>query len=478
MKQRTLFDELQLAIKGDGKIENQSSNPLVVRAEGDISQITESVEELERLINTHVPEIQHELVTTEFRLNQFLEKVIKNKVVAIDTETNPVTRTPNGRLDPIAGFSAYTPGESAIYVPIDHDFFEGNIDARYFFRHIHGQGEKVAILMHNSNYDVPVIESYAQVRLRMQVDTLIAGRVLNENERQDTIPGSGYSLDYLWNRYVMGGKWSMNGSYTSLFNSRKFGSLNPELVYKYASMDAVMTYQLAQFQMKYLSTNSPELKKQPDLKSVSEYFWSVEMPVLRIAQEMSSRGINYDLERNVEVQRIYEDRLRNLRAELLPMIDDLLEQNKHRIPRTNWAQLDSPVNINSTTQIAVVLYDALGMELNDSLKKQQEVKARKSKSKNPVNYRFTGSEAISYFKEAYPEHSDFLGLFSTYKEEEKIYNTFIVKYREHVNKYTGKIHTEWNTLGADTGRMSSKSPNLYCMEVIKFIKLLGHLARS
>lgn len=459
MKQRTLFGDLMVAISGDGDIKRTSSNPFAVRAEGDISEIENAVAELEMQLQEKLPEIEHELVTSENRLKELFEHMKKVKVVAIDTETNVAGREPDARYDEIAGFSAYSPTGVAYYVPINHHFYEHNMDARWFFRELEKLGDEVAIIMHNSNYDVPVIENYAQARLRVQVDTMIASRVLNENERQPHIPGSGHGLKYLWNTYCMNGEWE-ESSYEDLFSSRKYGSFRPETVYKYASLDAVMTYQLGAFQMKYLSTQSPFLKKYPDMQSVAKYFWEIEMPVLRITQEMTVNGINYDMEMNKRLQVKYENRLRELTERLNKAIDKMLEENKDHVPEASLAKLGNPVNVNSSEQLAILLYDVLQMELNDALKRGQEVKHRKNRRTGPVNYRFTGEEALKYFEEAYPEHEEFMSALMEYREVNKIYTTFIIRYREYIDPRTNKIHAEWNTTGADTGRMSCRNPNL------------------
>lgn len=469
MKQTTLFG----GVFGDLEVELGTNDNLLLsgvreqinpNVRSTTNDIEENTRETFQIIKSLVPELEHELITTTERLDEYLESIKKTRVYAIDTETDGL----NPRTDKIAGISLYTPGESAVYIPINHHFYENNVDAREFVRKL-SRLKNVRVIMHNSKFDSRVLHNYAQVWLMADIDTMIAAHVLNENEPK--------GLKALYNKYCVNGRY-VEATYGSLFSGRKFNTMHPEQVYIYATFDPYMTFELAKFQMKYLKKGTPE-NKQYGLEGVSHVFTHIEMPVVHIATFMEERGIGFDYELNLELQKKYEKQIKETHEYITNELDKILKEKGHLIPAEERARLPQTINIDSGDQLTIILYSALGFKQSPNIEKAViQRKKKTNKAGGKIDPRSVGVESLEYFAEAYPEYKDLMEAILDYRASTKIYSTYITGLRKEVDPYSKRIHGGWNTVGTHTGRMSSSKPNLYKMEVIKFIKLLEHLARS
>ena len=100
-------------------------------------------------------------------------------------------------------------------------------------------------------------------------------------------------------------------------------------------------------------------------------------------------------------------------------------------------QLENPPQLNSPTQLAILLYDILGTTAQDK--------------KAP---RGTGEEILQKIK------LPICDLILEKRGLEKLIGTYIDKIPECVNSKDNRLHAHFNQLGADTGRFSSSNPNL------------------
>lgn len=438
-----MFGGLSLGLANSGKIKTDVGQLTPTMSVG-VEEVYDSAKDTFRHVNELLPKVQHDMIKSQKELEEYVKAIKSSGVYAIDTEVDGL----NPRVDRIAGISIYTPGQNPAYIPINHSFYEENLDARHFVRAL--AELDVFVIMHNSAYDRRVLYNYAQVWIPCSLDTMAGAHALNENEPK--------GLKYQWNKYCMDNLYEEK-TYSDLFENRKFSTFDPERVLVYATLDAYMTYQLGQFQMQYLNIKQ-DLCKQLNLESVAHAFWNIEMPVLDVATRMEERGINFDLELNKKLQVKYEKSMRDVEERIHGYLDKLLPVIKDRIPPAKFHALGNPVNIASGDQIATIIYDGMGLELSEALKKSAEVTAKKSKRKGGPNYRMTGREAIEYFMEEYPTYKEFFKNLLEHRGISKIYGTYIIGLRKEIDPYSKRIHGRWNTLGTDTGRMSSRSPNL------------------
>ena len=128
-------------------------------------------------------------------LHNYIDKAIAKGFIAIDTETN-------NSLDPVTcklmGPCLYVSGEKQAYIPINHinndtgELLENQLteeQCRIEFQRL--LDNNVYIIMHNGKFDYEVIKCTCDIELPPNWDTMVAARLLNENE-----PAALKHLDY------------------------------------------------------------------------------------------------------------------------------------------------------------------------------------------------------------------------------------------------------------------------------------------
>ena len=126
-------------------------------------------------------------IRDEDELGANIDKCIKNKICSIDTETtslDPLTTT-------IAGFSIFTPGEKAAYIPINHRNYitftklKNQLSEQFCAEQLQRlRDNDVKLIFFNAKFDIRVIKHTLGVKLNAYFDSYIAAKLLNENEEE------------------------------------------------------------------------------------------------------------------------------------------------------------------------------------------------------------------------------------------------------------------------------------------------------
>lgn len=220
-----------------------------------------SLAERLQIINTNVLQIlgkqrANTLVIRDITtLHNYIDKAIAFGEIAIDTETN-------NSLDPITcklmGPCLYVPGEKAAYIPINHinndtgELLERQLteeQCRVEFQRL--IDNNVKIIMHNGKFDYQVIKCTCGIVLPIYWDTMVAARLLNENER------AGLKQQYIEKIDPSQEKYSID----HLFENVQYAQVDPEIFALYASHDAFMTYHLYKLQYEELYKYKYEQKQ-------------------------------------------------------------------------------------------------------------------------------------------------------------------------------------------------------------------------
>jgi len=157
--------------------------------------------------------------------------------------------------------------------------------------------------------------------------------------------------------------------------------------------------------------------------SLVRVFDEIEKPLIPIVAQMSVDGIMLDTARLKELAQEYEAEIRSIEARI-------------------YASAGHEFNINSPKQLAVVLYDELGI-----------VPARQKKT--ATGARTTREDELSKMIGMHPIIADVL----LYREATKLLSTYIEKLPQLVAG-DGRLHAEFLQAGAATGRMASQNPNV------------------
>lgn len=395
-------------------------------------------EEVNRILGRYESDTQ--VITTYTDLVSYIDKSIENKVIAIDTETN-------NSLDPITckimGGCIYTPGCKNAYIPINHTTLTGerldwqiteNQLAEQFSRLIEA---KTDIIMHNGKFDYEVIKCTCGVELPITWDTMIGAKVLDENERS-----AGLKQQYIDKIDPSIEKYSID----HLFSDIEYAVVDPKVFALYAATDSYMTYRLYEWQLAKFSD--------PDLSRLFDMFKRIEMPLVPVVAEMELAGVDFDIEYDERLSKKYHKKLDELDSKiadelekLKPQIDiwRLSSDANYKPVKKNGAgegkskneQLSDPINVASPTQLAILLYDILGIKAVDK--------------KNP---RGTGEDILERIQHPLAK------LLLERRGLMKLITAFIDSLPTWVNPKTGRIHCHFNAYGAATGRFSSSEPNL------------------
>lgn len=155
---------------------------------------------------------------------------------------------------------------------------------------------------------------------------------------------------------------------------------------------------------------------------MKDVYETIEKPLIPVLKDMQRWGIKIDL-----------PKIKQLKGSTQATLAEL-ESRIHALAGNTF-------NINSPSQLATVLYDKLGIA----------GKIRKTSG----GARSTAAPELEKIRDAHP----IINLVLQYRELQKLLTTYIEPFPDLVAK-DGRIHTTYDQIGAATGRLSSKDPNL------------------
>lgn len=436
------------------KISKKINNPKSTAKTKGSKKVVVPLEEQMEMIRANVYRILGKykentlVIKTKEQLNEYIDCAIENGIIAIDTETN-------NSLDPITcklmGPCIYTPGQKNAYIPINHinpntrERLDWQLTEEDIFEAF-DRLDNVKIVMHNGKFDYQVIKCTTNKALKVYWDTLIATRILNENEKRANLKEQYIDkVDSSIEKY----------SIEHLFEGLEYAIFEPELFALYAATDAFMTYKLYLWQKKQF--------EKAEHQKLYKLFLDVEMPIMEVAAEMELYGIEIDKEYAGRLSAKYHKMLNEVQAQIDEQLlqykdviakwrltDDANLKVRNEKPNKNGEytykkskseQLKDPPELSSPTQFSILLYDVLGAPVVDD--------------KSP---RGTGEDILKKIEEK--TNNPLCSLVLKQRGIDKLIGTYIDKLPTCINEKTGRLHAHFNQLGTETGRFSSSDPNL------------------
>lgn len=429
------------------KLIDKINNPKETKKRNKISSKFSLSEKLEiiksrvlEILGKHIEDTQ--VIYSRDDLHRYIDKSIQNGIIAIDTETN-------NSLDPLTcklmGPCIYTYNQKQAYIPLNHvnistnERLENQLteqDIKEEFQRL--IDTKTKIVMHNASFDIRVIQCTCDIELSCYWDTQIASRILDENDSFQS--DSGLKVQYMKHVDESHGKYDIE----ELFEGVEYQYVSPELFALYAATDSMMTLKLYDYQFK-------EFSKEDNAK-ILKLFFDIEMPLVKVVKNMELRGIEIDQEYSKRLSNKYHKQIDKLQEqidnELLKLKFDidswrLTEDANYREIKAGKKQksksdkLHWPINLESPTQLAILLYDVLKSPVID-----------KSKPRG------TGDEIVEQMP------FEICKLINTRKKLVKLSRDFIDALPQEVNSTDGRIHCSFKQCGTDTGRFSCTEPNL------------------
>lgn len=163
------------------------------------------------------------------------------------------------------------------------------------------------------------------------------------------------------------------------------------------------------------------LEKELEEKALRRLFWDLEMPLVEVLTEMEQNGIKLDL---AVLKRLSAD----LEKRLGKLIEEIYELSS------------SEFNINSPKQLREILFVRLKLPV-----------VKRSK---------TGPSTDEEVLRKLSQNHKLPQFLLEYRQLMKLKTTYVDTLPGLVNPKTKKIHTSFNQVGTETGRLSSANPNL------------------
>ena len=341
--------------------------------------------------------------------------------IGIDTETDgldPMTCNLVGLCLAAANQDGSVP--KGYYIPMAHTddigFPVGNFDGaavkEWFLSFWDESCEVVegkprrALVFHNAKFDLHVLSrafglSVAQIGKANIVDTLIAAWMLSPGQ-------TGLGLDNQVMQRLQHEMIPIENLIGRGKNQITFNRVPVKDATEYGAEDAVYTLRLWE-----------PLQKELQKMDYEKFFYSQEMPLLKVLYQMEGVGAFVDTAV-----------LKNLEVELAGRIEKLEKEI------CDMAGLE--FNIGSPKQLGEVLFDTLGLP--------------------GIKKRSTDAAVLEELSVSAPHPIVFAII--EYRELKKMQSTYVSVLPTLVNRETKRIHTSFIQWGTATGRLSSRDPNL------------------
>ena len=432
---KSLFDTSRSTSKSNdkklAKIANQTKKvtPTIKGGGGLLGRI----KQIQQMVDKHLGKYKekYQIIQTEEALKEFVDNVIEFGAVSIDTETTGL----DPMQDTIAGICVYSPNQKSAYIPLNHISYitemvvpnqlPSDVVRSEFQRFL---DEKVQIIMFNADFDIRVLRHGIGLKdIYCTWDCYLAQRLLNENEDSN-------ALKKVHQKYVLNGQEDAF-TFEELFKGIPFTMIPLQTAYLYAAHDPEITYELFEYQHRFIREDSPR----EDMRKIYKLFTEIEMPCVPVVADMEDNGILFDFDYNAKLKEKYHKLLDEREAEFHKSYKKY--EKKIEEYRKKNGKLERPINIKSTDQLAILLYDIIGLEPYYDKHKKKEVRTTRE------DYLVTLD-------------SDVARAILKYREFSTIVDTFIDKMPNCVNQNDGRVHCKFNQYGARTGRFSSSDPNM------------------
>lgn len=392
--------------------------------------ITSEVAEMSQKVIDYFQDSEAILISTVDQLHEYVTKLIDSGICSLDTETTGLDRV----KDYIVGASLYYPGGVECYIPMKHrvpifdELCKGQLtyeDVGREFQRIVDAGIKTVFA--NADFDLAMVykDLKADFNDVCYYDVILAWRCLKEDERDN-------ALKVLYNKYVLKGQGDPM-KFNDFFTPQLFPYCKPEVAKLYAAHDAKITYELYEWQLPYITKSHPKCKKN-HLEAIADLIWNVEFPLIKVCQNMHRAGVFLDKEIASTLVIKYDGELTKEKEKLSEMVDDVLEKSSYHPSPMQKVPFRTGKDFVPTSPMHVkhLIYTVMGL---------------------PQGKGSTGKDVLAELN--YPVTNQILKVRSL--------NTLISTFVEKLPKATtpdSRIHCQFKQIGADTGRMSSQSPNM------------------
>lgn len=326
----------------------------------------------------------------------FEEALRATGFIAFDCETTSL----NPFDTELVGFSFSCDVKKAFYCPLvcQGKEYLKEADVIQLFNDYFSSG-KLSVVGQNIKFDMEVLYAHGVKHMDILSDTMILAWLLDSE-------GAGYSLESLAIRYLAYEAVSYDDT---VGKGQDFSSVPLEKAMRYAAEDADLTYRL------YIHLKGLAVER--DLMGVFEEY---EKPLIPVLARMEANGVLLD-------------------HDFMKELDESLSRRQESLEKEIKAYADHDLNINSTQQLGVFLFEELGLPAGKRTQRGYS----------------TATETLEAIKNEHPV----IPLILAYRSVTKLLGTYVDTLPLMCDA-NGRIHTSFLQTGTATGRLSSKNPNL------------------
>jgi DNA polymerase-1 len=356
----------------------------------------------------------YECVQTLSRLEEWIQRAHAARLVAVDTETSSL----DCMLCDLVGISLALGPNDACYIPLGH----GGND---MFAERPEQIEKAAALaalrplltsdavtkvFHNGKYDLNVLARNG-IAVSPVEDTMIISFDLDAGRQLDGI-GGGHGMDELADRHLGHTCLTFKEICGTGKKAIPFGEVPLDKATEYAAEDADVTWRLYKL-----------LKPRLAVEGGTKIYQRVDRPLVPVVASMERHGIKVD------------------RAQLARLSEEFASETA-RLEKEIHGIAEREFTVGSPKQLGEVLFDQLGYKGGKKGKSGQY------------------STDQSVLERLSADGAEIADKVLEWRQLAKLKSTYTDALQQAINPETGRVHTSYSLVGAQTGRLSSTDPNL------------------
>ncbi len=357
---------------------------------------------------------KYECVQSAAVLQSWVGRAMAARLVAVDTETSAL----DAMRANLAGVSLSLGVGDACYIPLGH----GGSD---MFAQVPEQvpmAEALAILKpllesdavlkigQNIKYDINILARHG-IMVAPIDDTMVMSFDLDAGRSEDGI-GGGHGMDELSTRHL--GHTTL--TFKEICGTGKklipFGEVPLDRATEYAAEDAEVTWRLHRV-----------LKPRLSEEAATRIYERVDRPLIPVVAAMERAGIKVERDRLAGLSATFAEEIAKLEGAI-------------------YEAAGQPFTIGSPKQLGEILFDKLGYK-----------GGKKGKSGD-------FSTDVSVLERLAGEGAEVATKVLEWRQLSKLRSTYTEALQAAINPRTGRVHTSYSLVGAQTGRLSSTDPNL------------------
>jgi len=340
-------------------------------------------------------------VTSLEQLTQLVDAIRRVGLVSFDTETTSVRPA---EADLVGCSLAWQEG-LAYYVPLRAPPCEPCLDAASALNVLRPMLEDPAVgkVGQNLKFDMVVLRTVGIELKGLRFDSMMASYLLDAGERV-------HNLDELARRYLRHTNIKIDELIGTGRSQRRMDEVPVAEVTRYAAEDADVALRLY-----------PILEGRLREEGLHALFTDLELPLVEVLAAMEATGIRVDVDRLARLSQRYEQRLKELEAEIFRLAGRAF-------------------NLASTQQLQQVLFKELKLPTR----------------RRTLTGASTNMEVLVELARLHPLPARMI----EYRQYAKLKSTYLDALPALVNPRTGRVHASFHQAVAATGRLSSSDPNL------------------